>query len=200
MRATVVILTKLPGHLPIKTRLHALLGQEGAEEFYRECLARTIGIAHAFCAEPWLATSPEDADPHEVLPGLPRCRMAPVAGEGGATCLENALAAAFEGIPLVALGGDAPDLPVERIRDALARLEGHDVVFVPTPDGGFSCMAARGPVPGLAAGLRYGGADALTGLESWLAGRGHAVARVEPWPDVDTPADYEALRKRDARA
>ena len=45
MRARVVILTKLPGHMPIKTRLHGLLGRAGAEEFYLDCLARTIVTA-----------------------------------------------------------------------------------------------------------------------------------------------------------
>jgi len=197
VQATVVILTKLPGHMPIKTRLHGLLGKQGAEEFYLESLARTIRTAHAFCERPLLATSPEDVDPSTVLLDLPACRMTAVPGDNGAVCLENALALADEGRPLVALGGDAPDIPGERIEEALAALQDHDVVFVPTPDGGFSCMVLRKHVQGLSQGLRYGGDDALVGLERWLADRGLLVTRVEPWPDVDTPEDYQALRNRD---
>ena len=60
-------------------------------------------------------------------------------------------------------------------------------------------MALRQPVPGLADGFSYGGDDALTALEGWLRGRGLSVARVEEWPDVDTPDDYQALRDRDRR-
>jgi glycosyltransferase A (GT-A) superfamily protein (DUF2064 family) len=200
VQATVVILTKLPGHLPIKTRLHPLLGREGAEAFYLESLARTIRMAHAFCAEPILATSPEGVDPASVLVDLPACRMAAVAGGNGAVCLENALALAPEGLPVVALGGDAPDLPAERVAQALERLADCDAAFVPTPDGGFSCMALRRPVPGIAASFPYGGGDALASLERWLSGRGLSSARVASWPDVDTPADYEAFRKRDVGA
>ena len=200
MQATVVILTKLPGHLPIKTRLHPLLGREGAENFYRDSLARTIRIAHAVCPEPILATSPVDIEPSKVLVGLPRCRMTPVVGDNGAVCLENALALAPAGTPIVALGGDAPDLPAERLQQAVRLLDEHEVVFVPTPDGGFSCMALRRAVPGLADGFAYGGSDALVSLEGWLGERGLSTARLEPWPDVDTPEDYEAFRKRDAGA
>jgi len=197
VQAAVVILTKLPGHLPIKTRLHGLLGREGAERFYLESLARTIRIAHEFCESPLLATSPEHVDPRSVLVDLPECRMTEIPGENGAVCLENALALAGGGLPVIALGGDAPDLPVERIGEALALLSEHDAVFVPTPDGGFSCLALRAPVPGLADGFSYGGGDALESLEAWLRGRGLSSGRVDPWPDVDTPEDYEALRKRD---
>jgi glycosyltransferase A (GT-A) superfamily protein (DUF2064 family) len=200
VHATVVILTKLPGYLPIKTRLHGLLGKRGAESFYLESLARTIRIAHAFCDQPLLATSPERVDPQTVLKGLPRCRMSPVADDNGAVCLEHALALAPAGLPVVALGGDAPDLPPGRIRAALDALRKIDVAFVPTPDGGFSCMALREPVAGLAEGFSYGEADALASLEQWLRARGLRVARLEPWPDVDTPEDYEAFRKRDASA
>jgi len=200
VRASVVILTKLPGHLPIKTRLHGLLGRAGAEEFYLECLARTVVTAQRFCERPLLATSPADVDPHAVLTGLPDCRMIPIPGENGAVCLENALA--LEPCPpesgtIVALGGDAPDLPAARIGDALAALDDHDVAFVPTPDGGFSCLAVRAAVPDLASGFAYGGDDALDSLQRWMEARGLRVARVAGWPDVDTPEDYEALMARD---
>ena len=127
MQATVVILTKLPGHMPIKTRLHGLLGKQGAEEFYLDCLARTIRTAQRFCERPILATSPEDVDPETVLRDMPECRMTPIRGEDGAVCLENALALA-EG-PVIALGGDAPDLPVSRIRTVLGALKFADAVF-----------------------------------------------------------------------
>lgn len=195
MRASVVILTKLPGHMPIKTRLHGLLGRAGAEKFYLDCLARTIVTAQRFCERPMLATSPADVDPRAVLTGLPDCRMTPIPGENGAVCLEKALA--LEDGPIVALGGDAPDLPAARIEDALAALDEHDVAFVPTPDGGFSCLAVRAAVPDLASGFAYGGDDALDSLQRWMERRGLRVARVGGWPDVDTPADYEALMARD---
>jgi len=200
VRATVVILTKLPGHLPVKTRLRAALGEAGARAVHLEMLATTVGLARTFDPEPVIAYSPPDADPRAALPGIAGCRFVPVEGSDGATCLEHAVAAAAAGLPLVALGGDAPDLPRARIGEALAALAaGRDAVVVPTPDGGFSCLALRRPVPGLARAFRYGAGDARSSLLAFFAAQGLATACLEPWPDVDTPEDLEAYRRRAVR-
>ena len=195
MQATVVVLTKLPGHLPVKTRLWPVLGEEGARRLYLEMLRETLVRARRVDPVPTVAYSPPEVEPRLDLGGA--CRFLPVAGEGGAQCLENAVAAAFCGLPLVVLGGDAPDLPDDRIDGVVAELSGgRDAVFVPTGDGGFSCLGLRRPVAGLASGFRYGGNDALASLEAFLTDRGLCVARMEGWPDVDTPADLDAYNAR----
>ncbi|MHC4548500.1 MAG: TIGR04282 family arsenosugar biosynthesis glycosyltransferase [Planctomycetota bacterium] len=194
MPATVVILTKLPGHLPIKTRLVPVLGEVGARELYLEMLYDTIAFAKRITPRPVVAYSPPDVEPE--LTGLEGCELMPVEGDDGATCLENALAVAYAGDPLLALGGDAPDLPVARLEQAAAALEGHDAVFVPTGDGGFSCLGLRRPVPGLAAAFDFGSDRSLASLRTFLERSGLAVIELAPWPDVDTPKDLEAYRRR----
>ena len=164
MQVTVVILTKLPGHLPVKTRLVPALGEAGARAVYLEMLRETVALAKCLTPRPILAYSPPDATPD--LPGVAGCELRPVIGDDGATCLENALADAYEaGTPLLALGGDAPDLPLARLEQVTAALDDDeaDAVLVPTHDGGFSCLGLRRPVPGLAHGFRYGSADSLAG-------------------------------------
>jgi len=199
VRATVVILAKLPGHLPVKSRLHPLLGEQGAIDFHLEALRDTIAMAGRFDDEPTVATSPFHADPEAALPGMPPCRMMPVAGENGSACLENALALAHDGKPLVALGADAPDLPPERIEKGLDLLKWFDAAVVPTSDGGFSCLVLREPAPGLAEAFEYGGGGAYLDLCRWLERRGVPVAQLDPWDDVDTPEDYARYRARVGR-
>lgn len=197
MSATVVILTKLPGHLPVKTRLVPVLGEAGARAVYLEMLRETVALARRLTPRPIIAYSPPDATPS--LPGVEGCDLRPVAGDDGATCLENALADAHvEGAPLIALGGDAPDLPLARLAQVVAALRAGeaDAVLVPTHDGGFSCLGLRRPVPGLARGFRYGGADSLASLRTFLGEQGLVTAVLEPWPDIDTPQDLEAYRNR----
>ena len=46
MHATVVILTKLPGHLPIKTRLWSVLGEAGTRSLYLDMLGKAVALAH----------------------------------------------------------------------------------------------------------------------------------------------------------
>jgi glycosyltransferase A (GT-A) superfamily protein (DUF2064 family) len=195
-RATVVILTKLPGSLPVKTRLATALGEAGAREVYVEMLRRMVRLARTIVARPVLAYSPPDADPRSALPGVDGCRMRPVEGDDGAACLENALADAYEGFPLIALGGDAPDLPAERVEQAVAALRRSDAVLVPAGDGGFSLLGLREPVPGLARGFRYGSEDSVESLRAFLEAAGRRVLLLEPWPDVDTPEDLAAWRRR----
>lgn len=199
MRATVVILTKLPGHLPVKTRLQPLLGEQGAIDFHLEALRDTLVLALRYDEQPTIATSPFDADPHAALPDMPRCRMMPVAGEDGATCLENALALTNDGKPLIALGADAPDLPAARIDKALDMLRWFEVVVVPTSDGGFSCLVTKEPLTGLAGAFEYGGDDAFKTLCLWLDRRGYSTGQLDPWDDIDTPEDYHAYRARRAQ-
>jgi glycosyltransferase A (GT-A) superfamily protein (DUF2064 family) len=196
--ATVVVLTKLPGCLPVKTRLAGRLGVGGARDAYERMLADTLDLARRFDPEPVVAYSPPHADPRAALPWVRGVRFAPVEGDDGATCLENALRDAYRRRPLVALGGDAPDLPASHVADALRRLDEADVVVVPTGDGGFSCLVLRRPVEGLAVGLAYGAPDALEGLAGFLEARGLGVARTEPWPDIDTPEHFEAWQARRA--
>jgi glycosyltransferase A (GT-A) superfamily protein (DUF2064 family) len=191
-----VILTKLPGHLPVKTRLHPALGKEGAERLYGEMLAQTIALARRIDPRPTIAYSPPDADPG----GFADCALLPVAGDDGAICLENALGEAFTGAPLVALGGDAPDLPPGLLREVVRKLDEFDAVFIPTFDGGFSCLGLRKPVPGLALGFAYGSDRSLESLDAFLREhRGLRTTCLEAWPDVDTPEDLQAYRDRSDR-
>lgn len=202
--ATVVVLTKLPGYLQVKTRLVPTLGEDGARRLYLEMLGATLALVGPFSrGRPIVAYSPAEAGSWEARAALPgigpdACTLRPVRGRDAAVCLENALADAFadRGGPLLALGGDAPDLPRGRIEAALEALRSHDGVLVPTPDGGFSCLGLREPAPGLAAAFTYGGTDACSRLRAFFADRGLRAEVLEPWPDVDTPEDLAAYRKR----
>jgi glycosyltransferase A (GT-A) superfamily protein (DUF2064 family) len=49
---TVVILTKLPGHLPVKTRLVPALGEAGARAVYLEMLRETLALARCVTPRP----------------------------------------------------------------------------------------------------------------------------------------------------
>ena len=196
MSTTVLVLTKLPGHLPVKTRLHPELGPERSRAIYRWMLRRTLATARCFEAAPTLAYSPPDADPRRALPGIGTCRFLPTLGTNGSSCLEYALCAGYRGEPMIALGGDAPDLPVRWLRALREALGPCDAALVPSGDGGFSALALRRPLAGLAEAFGFGSDDACAALERWLRSRGQRVAVLPAWPDVDTPDDLRALYDR----
>lgn len=198
MQSTVVILVKVPGHLPVKTRLAATMGEAKARAVFAEMLAHCVELARQFDPTPTLAFSPPEADGAKLLGPFTDVRYLPVCGADGATCLEAAVQMAYRGQPLIALGGDAPDLPAGRLKDALAALARADASFVPSGDGGFSALVLREPRPGLAAGFHFGAGNALGSLLTYFQSLGLRVHCTEPWPDVDTPADLAAWRARAA--
>lgn len=198
-RASAVLLVKVPPALPVKTRLARELGEARARELHLEMLRETLGRARAIDAEPTLAFSPPDADAERELGTLGACRRLALRAEGGAACLEEALARSFDGRPLVALGADSPDLPLALLFEAVRAAERGDAALVPTPDGGFACLALPRPVPGLAGAFAFGARDACGAIERHLAARGLRVVRLAPWPDVDTVLDLRAWWERSGR-
>lgn len=198
-RARVVLLVKVPGALPVKTRLLAQLGERGARELFLAMLRETLGRARVLDPEPTIAFSPPWADARAAFGGLGPVRYLPLAARGGAACLEEALARAFEGEPLLALGADAPDLPLELLRAAERAARAGRAALVPTPDGGFACLALPAPVRGLARAFEFGSGDAAEALEAYLARRGLELEELPPWRDVDTPPDLAAWRRRSGR-
>ncbi len=195
MKATLVVLTKLPGLVPVKTRLGQRLGPAYAARLYAWMLFETVSRLSAL-GRPVVAFSPPDAKPAEALPWLAACELLATPGRNGAECLEYAIGAAHRGDPIVVVGGDSPDLPLSRVVAAARALAVADVALVPSLDGGFSCIALREPVAGLAGAFGFGEGNALDGVRRFVHARGRASMLLEAWPDVDTPADLIALLQR----
>lgn len=110
------------------------------------------------------------------------------------------LAAGHDVVLLV--GSDIPDLPTSALRDAYAALVGQPcgsrVGFGPATDGGFYLVAAT-DVSSLAvafSGVTWSQPSVLADVTARLAAGGRDVATGQAWPDLDTPADLEALVTR----
>jgi glycosyltransferase A (GT-A) superfamily protein (DUF2064 family) len=102
----------------------------------------------------------------------------------------------------VLVGSDIPDLPAAAVTDARAALvsrpRGTRVVLGPAADGGFYLVAAT-DVAALAiafGGVTWSQPSALADVTARLAAAGYDVAAVQAWPDLDVPADLEALIAR----
>ena len=150
---------------------------------------RTLGT-------PTLAYSPPDCAPLEVFPEHDDCAFLPVHGDDAASCLDDAISKVPDA-PLLLVGGDAPDLPRARLVAALdAAVGGADAAIVPSPDGGFVALAMRRPELRLGAAFRFGGRHAAAEVAAELLQRGRRLVELDPWSDVDTPADLCAWRRR----
>lgn len=192
----VLVFTKpaVPGR--VKTRLLGHLGPEQAANLqaaFFDDLHRRLDRAGLRPRPVW------GLEPGEEVPAEPaggRRQRGRDLGER----IERALVEAGAEAEVVAIvGGDHPDLPAERVEEALEAVErGADLALGPTPDGGYYLIAAR-PARWpreLLDGVAWSTPRTLETTLGKARAAGLRVALLAPHEDVDTPADLERLALR----
>ena len=179
----------------VKTRLEKSLGTEGALRTYRrlvEFLLQRIGVASHIhihytpdgeaVMENWLGAT---------YPYFPQ--MGEDLGERLIHAMQVEFTAGVE--KLVFLGGDCPYVDQARLDEAFLKLEGHDVVLGPAPDGGYYLIGVNRSIPALFQGILWGSETALqsTLLKCAELGLTHSLLAEES--DVDDFSSWEAARE-----
>ncbi len=188
-----VLFTKpaIPGR--VKTRL---IGELSADEAARLHAAFVDDLVERLRGGPFdlcIAWAAERGDP------LPPTRIPGIRQQGedlGERLFRGLRACASGRAAVAAIGSDHPDLPAARVEEAFQRLaEGAPAVLGPADDGGYYLIALPGD------GVRR---EIFEGIE-WSTPRvlEQTVARcrslglepslLEPWADVDRPADLRRL-------
>ncbi len=185
----VCIFAKPPVAGSVKTRL------ADAERAARLARAFLIDTCDALRAITWVApilatTGPLDATLSERL-GLPIWPQGD--GDLGAR-IERVMRRALESAGgAIALGADTPGLPRELVVRACEALTEADAAIGPTDDGGFYLLALRECPVGLLAELPWSRSDTFAMTLERLRERGLRTIVLDPWFDVDRPADLERL-------
>jgi uncharacterized protein len=195
-RATVVVMAKAPVVGAVKTRLLPALAAEEATNLYHCFLLDTLDLVRGIAAAPVLAYAPAEA--HAWFAAL--CADFALMPQTGVD-LGARMAAVFANLfaqgtrPVVLLGADAPTLPADLIKEALATLDADasDVVLVPVADGGYCLIGLAAPQPALFSGMPWSTADVLARTLDRASALGLRAATLAPWWDVDTPDDLRRL-------
>lgn len=205
------IFAKDPTGLPVKTRLQ--LQATDAAHFYRACLADTIETACAVVPAPVLFLAVDvDADLEPTAAALcaalldrglepamwQRLRIERQEGRDLGERLERAFDSMHER-PACIVGSDSPSLPPSMLERALQAFEATpapDLVLGPTTDGGYYLIGCRHLPPGLLHGVEWSSERALNDTRQRAEALHLHVALLEPWTDVDVPADLAVLRRQ----
>ena len=189
-RGTVVVLAKPPVAGEVKTRLAP---PDRAALLARAFLIDTFAALRSIeWVDAVLATTAA-LDPsleHELATTIW------MQGEGdlGAR-IERVLRRALASAPrAIAMGSDTPGLPLAALERAHDALRAADAAIGPAEDGGFYLLALRSCPEGLLAGLPWSQSDTFAATLARLHERGLSTVVLEPWFDVDRPADLERLR------
>jgi glycosyltransferase A (GT-A) superfamily protein (DUF2064 family) len=217
-RPLIALMAKAPRPGHAKTRLAADIGQGPAIELWTACLAdlgpavraATRGLADTIAVVPSTEDAPAVA---ELLgPGW-SIVIQQRPGLGGAIVDAFEAGAARGADRVIAVSGDNPTLPPDRLLGALEALRASPSVLGPCPDGGYYLVGARlGPRAGrpslgrsrqnqdlvsrLARAYQaavLGGGTALQSTTGALTAEGLPPRLLEAWPDIDTAADLANL-------
>lgn len=191
------IFAKQPRPGEVKTRLCPPLSPEQAAAVYEVSLRETVERMTTLDAcRVVLCYAGADAWFAEAFPGIAR-----VAQRG--TDLGARMAHALEGFlelgssRALLIGSDAPDLPLQRIRQAVQLLDTHELVLGPATDGGYYLVGERIHHPELFRGIPWSTGQVLAATRRICEQQSLAVAELEPWEDLD---DLAALRGLLARS
>jgi len=185
-----------PGYA--KTRLAAGIGAAAAIALYSAFLR---DIAARFSGAPfevgWYFTPDDGWEEIETLLPSPESAARRLAqGNGDWTQRQSEL---FRGAAerlerkVLLVGSDSPQLRIETVEAAFESLDRHDVVFGPTPDGGYYLIGMNGWHDVLSGVEMSTGAELAEILRRARAD-GVSIDLVEPEYDVDIAADLAPLR------
>jgi hypothetical protein len=204
----VLVFARAPERGRVKTRLAAAIGDTAALAAYRALGRRVVRALAPLGDAVVLVATPDDADPALRRWLGARCRVEPQ-GEGDlgarmARAVARHLAPGAGAERVVVVGTDCPDVDAAVVRDALARLDAHDVVFGPAADGGYYLVGVRRAAAdraraALFADVPWSCAETLAVSLARAASAGLSVALLPVRHDVDTAADWHAWRARPRR-
>ena len=98
------------------------------------------------------------------------------------------------GGPAAIVGSDAVTVTPELVRRAgRALADGADAAICPAGDGGYSLVAARGPVPALFSDVGWSSSRVVEQTLERAAGAGLRVAQVGVLDDIDVASDVSRL-------
>jgi rSAM/selenodomain-associated transferase 1 len=195
--AAVLIMAKAPRPGRVKTRLHPLLGPQGAAAL-QTVLIRHVAALAAAQAPTFVAFDPPDAADQlrELVPAAVTlfAQRGRHLGERMTAAVDH-VAALTRG-PVIVVGTDVPTLSRDLLGRAVDGLAGGaDAVLGPALDGGYYLIALSAPMPA-AFGIDpelWGGDRVLAATLAALARNGRRARLLEPLRDLDTPTDAAAL-------
>lgn len=183
-----------------KTRLGASIGHGAAIELYKAFLKDLGGrFADAPFGFGWYITPPDAWPEFSALTGETDRLLYQKETDFTERQREFFRETARRGERTILIGSDAPHLQVETVEEAFQVLDGYDLVFLPTFDGGYCLIGMSGPHDEVMEGVEMSTGSELDGILVRARRAGLSVKLLEPTFDVDEVEDLRPLRELAAK-
>ncbi|MGH9936395.1 MAG: TIGR04282 family arsenosugar biosynthesis glycosyltransferase [Blastocatellia bacterium] len=203
MKEALVLMAKAPREGEVKTRLFGALSPGEAKQLYIAFLSDTFALMEEVMEEREelslaLCYTPEGEE--EAFEEVERegSLMLPQRGENLGerltNCFTDLFALGFQSV--VVIGADSPTLPGAYVFDAFECFEtDDDVVIGPTEDGGYYLVGMRKLHRRIFEDIPWGGDGTLAATIDRAKEAELDLALLPEWRDVDTPEDFERLKR-----
>jgi uncharacterized protein len=196
---TLLVVAKAPEPGKAKTRLAATVGDRVAAEIASAALLDTLdAVAAAAVAKRVVALTGDlsaAAGAAEIGHRLRSFTVIPQRGDDFADRLANAHADAADGLPVLQIGMDTPQVTADLLTDCAARLLGTQSVLGPARDGGWWVLGLRAPAAAeCLRSVPMSQADTGTLTYRALHDRGIEVTPVQMLTDIDVVDDVAVVR------
>ena len=193
----ILVFTRAPDPGRVKTRLIPLLGPQGAAALHRQLTEHALAVAREADIGPvelWCTPSTNDS----FLQG---CRErfqvelhVQCEGDLGMRMLDAFDHALGRSRHVLLIGSDCPCWDAAGLRAAARALQdGHDAVFAPAEDGGYTLVGLRFVVPALFEAMTWSTEIVMEETRERLRDLGWRWHELPMQWDVDRPEDYHRL-------
>lgn len=202
-KEALVVMAKAPRAGEVKTRLLGALSPEEAKRLYVAFLSDTFALmedvkeereslALALCYTPEGEVEAFEEVEREGSLMIPQ--RGQDLGERLTNCFADLFALGFDSV--VVIGADSPTLPGEFVFDAFECFEtDDDVVIGPTEDGGYYLIGMRKLHKRIFEDIPWSSAGALDATVDRARETELNLVLLPEWRDVDTPEDFEKLKR-----
>lgn len=200
MKRGLIVFAREPIPGKVKTRLAAVIGDRAAAELYESMLQDVLKTVRELSDVDVVVYWDCQEEALPLLADKYRCRSRrQITGELGERmrgAFEEMFAAGCELCCII--GSDAPDLPLQYLREAYRLLSAPpaDVVLGPSLDGGYYLLGLRQVCPELFADIHWGSAAVLAQSLGAAEDSGRSVSLLPVWRDIDTLEDLQAFQER----
>lgn len=197
-RPTLIVFAREPIAGRTKTRLIPVLGAQGAAMLAQAFIVDAIAKARRL-RPPHLVIAAERPNrrPDGFLARIARRFGAELADQGPGDLgrrMARALEPHVQGRGAILVGTDTPTLPPALLRQSANQLTRCAVTVAPALDGGYYLVGARGAVPDIFLGIKWGGRTVMAQTLARARKLGLNYQLGPWWYDVDRPRDLNLLR------
>lgn len=199
MKRAVILFTRVPIPGKTKTRMMPYLTETQCADLHT-CFLKDIAVECGTCeADIFVSYAPENQGEEKLktILGEQKGYFRQDGDDLGSRmyhAIEKVLDMGYEKCLL--MGTDIPEVSVEALKRAYRVLEGQDVVFGRTTDGGYYLVGMKRPIPEVFGLKEYGHGKVLEETVQELRQKGISVGYTVTYSDMDTREDVEEYRQR----